>query len=165
MKRICKTVAEIVVLIAVIGGIVWFYQSIGFAETDVTEGYILCSDFVYVRPYPNRKGEPVGRLEPGDRVYLDGKKKNGYLHIIDTGMELSEAWVHKGFVVYDEPTKENRTAIIVSKGRLAARKYVGGKRTRWLKPLAELTVWYWSNDWALTNCGYVQTKYLELGGE
>ena len=67
--------------------------------------------------------------------------------------------------MYDEPEKVGQTATIVSYGRLAARKYVNGKRTRWLKSGAKLKVWYWTEEWALTNCGYVQSKYLELDGE
>lgn len=165
MRRVCKTVAEIVVLAVLIFLAVFLYRSVGFAETsdDVTEAYVLCDDFVYVRPFANKKGEPLGRLEAGDRVFLDGKKKNGFLHIVDTGLEM-DGWVHKGFIVYDEPIKVNQSAVIISKGRLAARKFVGGKRTRWLKPLATVKVYWWSDEWVLTNCGYVQTRYLELEG-
>ena len=137
--------------------------SAAYGETETTEAYILCSDFVYVRPYPNRKGEPVGRFDAGDTVFLDGKKKNGFLHCVDTHME-SDGWVFAGFVVYDRPIRVNQPAVIVSRGRLAARKYIKGKRTRWLKPLASLTVYWWSDEWCVTNCGYVQTRYLELEG-
>ena len=166
MKRVCKTVAEIVVLAVLIFLAVFLYRSVGFAEAtgDVTEAYVLCSDFVYVRPHPNRKGEPVGRFDAGDTVYLDGKKKNGFMHCVDTHME-SDGWVFAGFIVYDKPIHVNQRAVIVSKGRLAARKYIKGKRTRWLKPLASLTVYYWSDEWCVTNCGYVQTRFLELEGE
>ena len=165
-KRVVKTVVEIIILFAVIVLVAVVIHGVGVAETydDVTEAYILCDDYVNVRPFPNKKGEPIGRFEAGDKVFLDGKKKNGYLHCVDTGLE-ADGWVFSGFVVYDEPIKMYQSAVIVSKGRLAARKYVGGKRTRWLKPLATLKVWYWSDDWCLTNCGYVQTKYLELEGE
>lgn len=166
MKRICKTVAEVVVLIAIVIAVIWFYQSVGFAERsdDTIEAYVLCADYVNVRPFPNRNGEPIGRLESGDTVHLDGKKRNGYRHIVDTGLE-SDGWVFAGYLVYDEPIRTNQSAVIVSKGRLAARKYVKGKRTRWLKPLASVKVYWWSDEWCVTNCGYVQTKYLELEGE
>ena len=169
--RYVKTLLEILLIAAVIYGLVSLYISLGLSEAraddydDVVTGYVLCADFVYVRPFPNRKGEPLGRLEPGDHVYLDGKKKNGYMHCVDLHMESGEGWVYKGYIVYDEPTKVSQSAVIVSKGRLAARKYVNGKRTRWLKPLASVKVYYWSDEWCVTNCGYVQTKYLELEGE
>lgn len=126
--------------------------------------YVFCADYVNVRQFPSKKGEEIGRFETGDVVHLDGKKRNGFLHCVDTGLE-SDGWIHAGFIVYDEPEHVNQKATVVSKGRLAARKYIGGKRTRWLKPLSTVTVYYWSEDWAITNCGYVQSKHLELEGE
>lgn len=157
--RIVKTIAELLIIIAVLMLILVVMQKTGIAEE--TEGYILCSDFVNVRPFPNKKSDPIGRLESGDKVWLDGKKKNGYFHCVDMGLE-SDGWVYGGFIVYDEPIQVGQTAVIVSRGRLAARKYVGGKRTRWLKPLATVKVYWWSNDWCVTNCGYIQSRYLEL---
>lgn len=165
-----RTALEILLIIAVIYGLVQLYMSFGFSEAraddydDVTEAYVLCVDYVNVRPFPNRKGDPLGRLESGDKVFLDGRKKNGFLHVIDTGMEDS-GWVYAGYIVYDEPVRVYQSATIVSKGRLRARKYVNGKRTRWLKPLASVKVYWWSDEWCCTNCGYIQTKYLELDGE
>lgn len=169
--RYVKTLIEILLIAAVIYGAVSLYLSLGFSEAradkydDVTVGYVICEDFVYVRPFPNKKGEPLGMYEAGTKVYLDGKEKNGYLHIIDTGLEDCEGWINKGFIVYDEPIRVYGTATIVSKGRLAARNCVNGRRIRWLKPLATMKVYYWSDEWCSTNCGYVQTQYLELDGE
>lgn len=159
-----RTAFQVALIIAVIAAVVFLFQASGISETDVTEAYVLCTDYVNVRPYPNRKGDEIGRFECGTRIWLDGRKKNGYLHIVDAGLE-SDGWVYAGYVVYDKPEKMSRSAVIVSKGRLAARKYVKGRRTRWLKPLAALTVYAWSDEWCVTNCGYVQTRYLELEGE
>lgn len=132
---------------------------------NITEAYILCDDYVNIRRFPSNDDEPLGRFETGDTVLLDGKKKNGYLHCIDLSLEACEGWVHKGFVVYDKPIMVNQYAVIVSKGRLAARKYVGGRRTRWLKSGATVKVYYWSDEWCVTDCGYVKTEFLELVGE
>lgn len=165
-RRTAKTFAEIVLIAVVVAVIVCLLQSVSVADAydNVTEAYVLCADYVNVRPFANKKGEPLGRLESGDRVWLDGKKKNGYLHCIDTGLE-ADGWVFSGYIVYDEPVRMNASAVIVSKGRLAARKYVGGKRTRWLKPLASVKVYCMSEDWSVTNCGYVKTEFLEIEGE
>ena len=165
-----RTALEILLIAALVWGCVCAWNAFGFSEAladewdDVTEAYILCVDYVNVRQFPNRKGDPLGRLESGDRIWLDGKRKNGFLHIIDTGMEDS-GWVYAGYVVYDEPVRVYQTATIVSKGRLRARKYVNGRRTRWLKSQATVTVYWWSDDWCVTNCGYLQSRYLELDGE
>lgn len=166
-----RTGLEILLIAAIAAGMVLLYKSLGFSEAKadpyghITEAYVLCADFVYIRQFPNNDNEPLGRFETGDVVYLDGKKKNGYLHCIDLSLEACEGWIHKGFVVYDKPIRVNQTATIVCGGRLAARKYVNGRRTRWLKSKASLVVYYWSDEWCVTDCGYVQTRYIELDGE
>ena len=161
-----KTALEILLIAAVVWGAIALYTSLGLGEARAEEFYdtmyVLCSDFVNVRMTPNKKMEPIGRLEAGDEVTVDGKKKNGYVHCVDMMLESCDGWVFAGYLTSDKPEKVNRKATVVSKGRLAARKYVNGKRTRWLKPQSTLTVWYWTDEWALTNCGYVKTKYLEL---
>lgn len=168
--KLVRTALEILLIVAVVYGIVQLFAGLGISEAVTEEDdcevrWVLCSDFVYVRPTPNKKQEPLGWLEPGDMVYVDGNVKNGYAHVVGLCLESDDGWVHKGFLVEDEPEKMNRTATIVSKGRLAARKYVKGKRTRWLKPMATVRVYWWSDEWVLTDCGYVQSKYLELDGE
>ena len=164
-RAVAETIARIIIGLIVIGVVVAILNAVGFADSydSVSEAYVLCDDYVNIRPFPNRKGEPLGRLEAGDYIYIDGMEKNGYLHVVGMGLE-TDGWIHKGYVVYDKPERMNRTAVIVSKGRLAARKHVGGRRTRWLKPQATLKVYCWSDEWCVTNCGYVQTRYLELEG-
>lgn len=170
-RRVIITVFEIAAIIFLVWMIIMAGKSLGISEAfadkydSIVEGYVLCDDYVNIRRFPNNDDEPLGRFETGDTVYLDGKKKNGYLHCVDLSLEACEGWIHKGFVVYDKPIKVNQTATIVSKGRLAARKYVNGKRTRWLKSGASLKVYYWSDDWCLTDCGYVATEFLDLDGE
>ena len=165
MWKWVRTALEIALIALIIWGIVCLYSSLGFAESEYTEAYVLCEDYVNIRIKPTKKSESIGRFECGEKIWLDGKKRNGYLHCVDLSLESDTGWIHSGFVVYDEPQRMNQSAVIVSKGRLAARKYVNGKRTRWLKPLASLKVYWWSDDWCVTNCGYVQSKYLEPEGE
>lgn len=167
---LCKIII-VLIEIALMVGFVWlcvdvwnnFFSS---ASADSVVGYVLCKDgdYVNIREKPSRKSESIGMYEVGFEVELDGKKKNGYLHCVNLPLEMSDGWIHAGYVVYDEPEYLNENATIVSKGRLAARKYVNGKRTRWLKPLATVKVYYWSDEWCITNCGYVQSQYLELEG-
>jgi len=166
-----RLLLEIVVMAAMIWGAIRLYTSFGFAsaygDEYYEEAYVLCvpNDVVNVRRKPSRSSEVIGRFETGEKIWLDGKRKSGYLHCVNVSLEEDSGWIHSGYVVYDRPEYVGQNAVIVSKGRLAARKYVGGKRTRWLQPLASVKVWYWSNEWAVTNCGYVKTDYLELEGE
>ncbi len=172
LRKIVVTFFEVAAIIFVVWMLILAVQNIGISEAyaeenmeGLTEAYILCADFVNIRPFPNNNNEELGRFETGDVIYLDGKKKNGYLHCVNLLLEAADGWVNKGYVVYDKPVKVNQQAVIVSKGRLAARKCVNGKRTRWLKSGAFLLVYYWSDEWCVTNCGYVKTKFLDLVGE
>ena len=164
-----KVIVELIIIAAIIVAAVLFLQDLGLADEaeqhDVM--YVICTpgDIVNIRPHPNKHGEPEGFLEPGDMVFVDGKKRNGYVHCVLMHNEAGEGWVFAGYLVEDEPEFLNRNATIVSKGRLAARKYVGGKRTRWLKPMATVRVYYWTDEWCVTNCGYVQSRYLEVDGD
>lgn len=129
-----------------------------------TAAYVICTpgDYVNIRPRPNKKGDEIGRFEPGEVVYLDGVRKGEYLHCVGLRLEDTEGWVHMGYVLYDPPEEIGRPGRIVAKGRVAARKNVNGRRTRWLKPGTELTVHYWSNEWCLTSKGYVQSQFVEI---
>lgn len=173
--RLIKTAIEIIVIVAVVWGFITLWNSLGFASAEAWDeheqeyeiAWVICmkNDHVNIRRFPNTKHEPEGQLYPGDMVYMDGRKKNGFVHCVGLNNEAGDGWVFAGYLIPDPPEYLNRTAVITSKGRLASRKYVNGKRTRWLKPMATVRVYYWSDSWALTDCGYVQTKYLELDGE
>jgi len=163
----CRVGIELILIALIIVAGVGILKDIGLAEEEefsYTEAYIICDpeNYVNIRMGPSRKSCECGWKSAGDKIYLDGKKKNGYLHIVDGYLGYGIGWIHSGFVVYDEPERMNATATIVSRGRLAARKYVNGKRTRWLKPGASVVVYFWSDEWCLTNCGYVKSQFLEL---
>jgi hypothetical protein len=69
------------------------------------------------------------------------------------------------YLVDEEPEYIGRTATVISKGRLSARRCIGGERVRWLKPGQIVTVWYMTSEWCVTDRGYVMTKYLEIDGD
>ena len=157
-----RTGIEIVVIAAVIFFLVSVISGLGLAE----EGrYVLCMDRVNVRLGASSRSDEIGWLEPGDVVYPDGKKKNGFIHCEIPSIEAGEGWVHKGYLVDDQPERMNRTGIIIGNAKVQARKNVDGKRTRWLKPGGEVRVYWWTDDWCLTDCGYVKTDFIELDGE
>ena len=168
-RRIVITVIEIAVIIFVVWMAILAAQKIGISEAHADDfyevRYVICKDYVNARETPNKKMEPIGRFETGDIVYTDGQKKNGYLHCVYLDFECSEGWVFAGYLSEYKPETVWRNATVVSKGRLAMRNYIDGKRTGWLKPGATVKVYYWSDEWSLTNCGYVKTRYLELDGE
>ena len=139
----------------------------GYAEDEHQTAWAICSpgDHINIRSHPSKKGEEEGWLEPGDIVYLDGKRENGYVHCVELTTEAGEGWVHSGYLVYDPIEAVDCNYVVVSNGRLAARKNVNGKRTRWVKKNSIVHVYYWSNEWSCTEYGYIKSRYLEKQGE
>lgn len=124
--------------------------------------YILCQpdSFVNVREFPKKTGNVCGRLELGQEVETDGVKKNGYLHIIGTGFEGIDTWVHAGFVTFYPVSVLTMQTEIVSKGRVACRRSIKGTRRKWLKNGTKTVIFAFADDWAITNQGFIQTRFL-----
>lgn len=137
------------------------------AEGSVTDAYIICQpgDYINVREKPGMKAEVIAMFDPGDRFWTDGKTRNGFLHVVNMAAEIVEGWVSERYVVYDKPEEINRRAVVNSQYKLAARKYIGGKVRKWLKKGDAVTVFWYSEEWCVTNIGFVKTEYLELEGE
>ena len=129
-----------------------------------TVGYLVCvpHDYVKIRSKPYTHSEVFGRFEPGEIVYLDGKRRGEFLHCVGLRLEDTEGWIHRGYIVDAEPELIDRPGLIVSRGRVAARKNINGKRTKWLKNGTELNVYYWAGEWTLTNKGYVKSDFIEI---
>ena len=166
LKKILKTVLEIALIALAVYLIITMVNSVSFAEDDddLFTAWVICQpgDYVHARMKPSRKSREVGYFDGGDTVLTDGYEKYGFLRCY--GFETGVAWVHKGYVVFDEPEKMNRTAYSVSKGKLKARRWINGKVIHKIRTNAEVKVFWWSDEWCVTNKGFVQTRYLELEG-
>ena len=143
----------------------FYFMTHARGEDDI-ECWILCQpdSYVNIRLNPKKKSIEVGRLECGDPIFTDGKTKNGFLHVYGFTFEVGEGWVHKGYVVYDEPFKPVQYDTTVnSNGRVAARRTINGQRRCWLKDGQAIKVYMASEEWSVTNKGFVKTKFLNLG--
>lgn len=132
-----------------------------------TEAWVICrsGDWIHVRETPSRKGNSLGRMECGDRVLLDGKEKNGFLHVVDLDREMDEGWIHAGYIVTDEPRiTEGEIRTVRGGRRVACRKWIGGPRKTWAKSGTEVKVYVISKEWALTSKGFIRTEYLKEEG-
>lgn len=127
--------------------------------------YVLCNpkpeNRVCVRRFPKKGAEETGYLTCGDKVITDGKKRNGFVHIIGV-TEDGEGWVHKGYLVEDRPVIEECWASIAASGRVKARRCVGGQKASWLDVLTEVKVYAHSEEWAVTSRGYIKKEFLEI---
>jgi hypothetical protein len=112
--------------------------------------------------FPKWDGEIIGHLYFGDSVELDGKVRNGFAHVVGLSFEEVDGWIYKGLLVDTPPIAFQGKDQIISKGRVAVRQYIGGKRNKWLRSGREVVVYAISQDWSITDQGYIQTKYLSV---
>ena len=127
------------------------------------EGWILCQPDSYVnaRWLPDKGSDIIGRLELGDRIVTDGERKGDYIHCVGLRFESNEGWIHRGYITWDEPRITEETWTVTAGGRTACRRYANGPRRCWAKRGSSVTVYAVSNEWALTDKGFVKTKYIK----
>ena len=134
------------------------------AFADEYEVFILCNPKtpVNVREKPKKGGAESGRLDFGDSVWTDGRKRNGYLHVIGI-TEAGEGWIFAGYAIDDQPEKlTGARANVAATGRVMSYRWINGKRNGWVDVGTEVTVYAISDEWAVTNKGYIRMKYLEV---
>lgn len=131
-----------------------------FAEE--VEYFTICQpdSFVCVREHAKKASAESGYLMLGDRVVSDGKRKNGFIHVLGI-TEAGEGWVHSGFLIEDEPVVDEVTARIISDGRVACRRSIGGTRRKWLKNGDEVVVYACGSEWSITDKGFIKSEFLE----
>lgn len=132
------------------------------AVSPFTRVFVLCDPTspLNVRLKPNLGGEKIGKAFSGDTLTTDGKVVNGYLHIVDCSYEFDEGWVCLGYISYTPVDVRQRSMTIDASGRVACRSAVDGKRRRWAKPGQSVTVYAMSDEWAVTDQGYIKASFL-----
>ena len=158
---------ELLLILAIMVCTLLLLQDIGLAEEDTEDIWILCSSesFVCVREAPRKTSFAFGGATCGTRLQTDGEAKNKYIHVVNVPAEEASGWISSQYIVHSEPIRIDQGATVVSNGRLAARKGINGKVQYWLEPMSKVTVFWWTDEWCLTNKGYVATEFLELDGE
>lgn len=162
-EKITMVIFLAAMIVAAIAGAAVFGT---LAEPALTEAWVLCQpdSWVNIRSRPSSKGEKTGYLESGDRIWIDGKTKDGYAHIDRASTEAGEGWVHAGYIVFEEPELIGKRCWIRANGRVAARRTIDGDRRCWLVDGSEVSVIQVAGDWALTDEGFVKTEYIDLEG-
>ena len=161
-----RTVLEMIALVFGIWLLVQCFEWLG-GQVKAETMWVVCSpdDVLLVRSEPKKSGTAISELVPGTEVETSGKVRNGYAKLTDMSSETGVGWVRNVYLVDEEPEYIGRTATVISKGRLSARRCIGGERVRWLKPGQSVTVWYMTSEWCVTDRGYVMTKYLQIDGD
>ena len=135
------------------------------AEDDhYIEAWVLCQpdSYINIRSFAKKDAAVAGYLWSGDRIWLDGKSRKGFMHCVGMGIEPGDGWVAKGYIVYSEPREDGHVYRIDSNGRVAARRTVGGTRRRWMRNGDEVTVYMVSGEWCLTSQGFIKTDCIDL---
>ena len=158
MYRAVLKIVLLFVILAAIGAMVACLIETAFGD----ELYVICKPGteVYARISPRMGAEVVGHYDCGDRIETDGIERNGFIHAVDVGLEVSEAWISKRYLVEDRPLILEIQTIVVSSCRVRARSGIDGRRLAWLKPGQEVTVFARSDEWCVTNKGFVRTEFL-----
>ena len=127
--------------------------------------FIICNpqSYVCVRNTPKKGGKEAGRFDCGDYVRSDGVKKNGYLHITEA-ME-GDGWIYAGNVVDDPPVIEKQKMRVNSNSNVICRRSVYGRKVGILTNGDVVTVYARSEEWAVTDKGYIMTEFLEVDNE
>lgn len=120
---------------------------------------------VLIREKPGKRAEVVGAAAGGSRMRTDWREKNGWLHLVDVNNETGEGWISERYIVFTEPEKVDGEMVITGKGRVACRKWIDGKRSGWIQPGQTVTVYWKSDEWAVTSRGFIKSEYLGGAGE
>ena len=131
------------------------------AEEVYAKGWILCKDYVMIRTTPSRNAEPAGQLDPGDEVEIEGETADGFAHIVSP----CDGWVWAGNITFSRVEEIRGTMVVVARKQVACRRWIDGPQIdgrRWAKNGAEVMVYYMSEEWAVTNRGYIQSEWLEV---
>jgi len=153
MKRAVILLAAVLTLLA----------TPGRSERIIEQVWILCDpeSYVTLREGPGKSKPEFGGAGVGAEFWTDNIQKNGYLHIMEIPAEETEGWIIARNIVYDRPVEINRVMEVSAVGRVACRKWVGGKIKAWLRDGDRLTVYWASPTWAVTDRGYVMTEFLK----
>lgn len=158
MRRAVLQIVLLFVILAAIGAMIACLVGTAFGD----ELYVICKPGTEVnaRISPRKGAEVVGRYDCGDRIETDGIERNGFVHAVNVSLEVSEAWISKRYLVDDRPLIREMRVIVVSPVRVRARSGVDGQRLAWLKPEQEVTIFARSDEWCVTNKGFVRTEFL-----
>lgn len=160
---------RLLLLIAVVVAVAWIAHALGEEEPDYQMLYVICKpkSHVNAREFPKKGARTAGRLECGDEVLTLGERRGRYLKIYGPSFESADVWIHAGYLVEDKPEiyEKGVEGTIIGKGRVALRRYVRGQRRAWIRPGKKVKVYVVTDEWVLTNHGYIKREFVEIKQE
>ena len=129
---------------------------------EIMDVWVACQpdSFVNIREFPSKKAEVAARVEAGQMLETDGKKKGNWLHCFYL-CEAGEGWIKEDFVFYDEPVILEHGNYEVTKDNVFARYSRGGRIRKKLMKGREVTVYLLGQEWSVTSQGFIKTEFLK----
>lgn len=132
------------------------------------EYYVLCrpGSEVNVRERPKLKSLAVASVSFGRKVEGD-REQNGFIHVTGLNAEVEEGWIYKGLLIRDEPTALTARVDVFGAWRVACRKYADRKSkiVKWAYDGESVTVYAISEEWCVTDRGFIRTEFLTLNAK
>ena len=157
-------ILEYLMVIGIVIGAVLMLTGAGKAEDEEGQQcWVLChpDSCVCLRAAPRKTGIEFGGAMLGADMLTDGKTRNGYLHVFDLNAEETAGWISCRYVVFDEPREIECELRVQAQGRVAVRKWINGKIIKWMHDGDQIYVYAMSDEWAVTDRGYIKTEFLE----
>ena len=118
---------------------------------------------INVRESPSLQAPVGGWLEFGWDVDAVASKVDRYgmtWYQIDGATERGTGWVCGDYLVASQPYRCDEYYVIDAGGRVAIRDRINGKRVGWAQPGQELHITIMSDDWMLSDAGWIRAEFL-----
>ena len=135
-------------------------NSVARADVITEEVWVLCEPDGLVNIRSRAGGRVVADARCGDVMWTENKVRDGFLHVTELNAEVDEGWISGRYIVYDQPHEVNEQRTVTGDGRMACRKWIGGKIKGWVQDAEIVTVYWMSEEWAVTEKGYIRSAFL-----
>lgn len=134
------------------------------ADRGLTDAWVMCQpdSYINIRARASSQSRAEGYLISGDRIRIDGQTKGAFAHAV-VSTESGEGWIHAGYIVFEEPVEIGRKCRIRADGRVACRRTIDGERRCWVIDGSEVYVYMAGGGWAVTDKGFIQSQYIDMG--
>ena len=126
--------------------------------------YAVCNDsHINVRAKPSTKAEICGYLDFGWDVQVIDSVKDATGNVwykVEGISEYGYGYVYGSYLIDYMPVVIDKEYKVNANGRVALYNKINGKRSGWAKNGSVLHVKIWSDEWALTDNGWIRTMYL-----
>lgn len=162
---------EVIMLVLLVCWGISIYNEFFEARADgiQEEVWVLCEPEGCVNLREKPKGQIFGGVQACSVLWTDNVTKGSWLHVVELPAECDSGWISSRYIVYDRPEEIKREMRIQAEGRVACREWIGGKVIRWVYDGDVITVYYMSDEWSVTDHGYIKTEFIteaeEYGSE